>query len=318
MLEVKQILESMDADVNLQMAGLLFSTIGSHKDKLDIRKKYGDDVANLVLTHNRYMREAWRVLDKLAFPKLAKADKRQQMLALANILVLQQKLLQSYQQVGDKLWQDSDINYVDLSLYLSNLQDALYAMQYYPECEEVYWEMVRTYKQLFISYYYDAAAQRLYQSSPYGEIFVLNLSNPQWDYFNDKIPQTAKPVSCKLAETIEDISNEPFWEMHTNDISDNTYDVCLTEEVCSRILIKDGNLSFAYTDYSRGTEEIYTLDEENTYRFLARFRIVYGVDKSLEVLLKEVFAKENGNTIFNEFCKKEAVYYTSSCTTTKD
>lgn len=309
----------MNADDNLQMAGLLFSTVESAKDKRTIRKTYGDDIANLVITHNRYMRDAWRELEKKRFTKLAKADFRQQMLALANVVVLQQHLLQNMKQFDEKIWMFTDVEKWELALYLSNLQDALWVMQYYEECEKAYWEMVNTYKDLFVKYYFDEENEMLFQYDSYGEVHYRTRNSPEWLEFTGEPSPNIRQLERKVAEKMEDIWEEPFWEMHKQDIVDGIYEIFSSPRRYITFKIHNEELIVACEDFGdecksiNGKDEYefyYELDNENTHRFLTRLRIVYGYEKPIADLLKKIFGYDNGTIRFVNFCKKQHIITT--------
>lgn len=312
--EVKEILATVKADTKLQIAGQFYNTLANQKTKLTFRKIFGDDVANLAMTHNRLMREAWRNREKRSFRKLANADIRQQTLALATVVANQRRLLKEGNFIDINIPYNSVDRY-DLAMYLSNLQDALYATQYLPNLEDLYWEMVATYKDLFTKYFIDYDTETLYQISPCNE-FKLTRGNPEWQEFKGKLPSAATLVERKLAEKMEDIWNEPFWKVHEKDLLNAQHSVYSSRARFIDFNISNKKLDVACSDFGpscscmSGKDEYefhYTLDEENTHRFLTRLRIEYGLEKPLEDLLKEVFGYDDGTVRFVNFCKKQKV-----------
>lgn len=105
-LEVLQILSNMDADTDLQIAGLLHDTIeDTDTTAQEIAALFGEDVAALVSHHSEDKEKSWLARKTAALAALQSADERQQMLALADKLSNLRSIARDYAALGDALWQ---------------------------------------------------------------------------------------------------------------------------------------------------------------------------------------------------------------------
>mgnify|MGYP001064948096 CR=1 FL=1 len=86
-LETMQILSNMQADINLQIAGLLHDTIeDTDTTAAEIAALFGDDVAALVNHHSEDKSKSWLERKTQALTALQTADDRLKMLVLADKL----------------------------------------------------------------------------------------------------------------------------------------------------------------------------------------------------------------------------------------
>ena len=83
-------------------------------------------------------------------------------------------------------------------------QDALYDLQFDEMTAPAYWEMVDTFKDLFVTFYYDQENQRMFQFCADGENYVIGRDDLQAKPWKGVIPENAVVVNRKFAERIED------------------------------------------------------------------------------------------------------------------
>lgn len=102
------------------------------------------------------------------------------------------------------------------------------------------------------------------------------------------------------------------------DLRDATYRLFTSERRWLDIRIHDKNLSFDGDDFGEdcrimnGTTEYefhYSLDEENTRKFLNELRGRFGCERELEEVLTEAFGRDSGSVEFVEFCDSVQVKY---------
>lgn len=106
-LEVMHILMLMEADKNLMAAGVLHDTVEDTDATLEeIAAKFGDDVAALVSSHTEKDKALpWKTRKEIALEHLKHANKREQMLVLADKLSNMRAIARDYAELGNKLWE---------------------------------------------------------------------------------------------------------------------------------------------------------------------------------------------------------------------
>ena len=230
-LEVLQVLYSMRADTNLMIAGVLHDTVEDTDTTLDeIREIFGDDVADLVASNSEDKSKTWEERKQHTINELAKADLRVKMLIMADKLSNIRSIAFDYNNIGDKLWERFNAPKEKQAWYYDGILDALYDMQFIPECEKAYWEFTGLFKDVFVKYYLDKKNDVIYQLSDNGVMFYLKKGSPVWNdalselansisedvlqdnkphYFNvNPIPDDAELITRKDAELTEDVWNK--------------------------------------------------------------------------------------------------------------
>ena len=106
-LEVMHNLMLMGADKNLMAAGVLHDTVEDTDATLDeIAEKFGEDVASLVASHTEKDKSLpWKKRKGIALDHLKHANKREQMLVLADKLSNMRAIARDYDKIQDKLWE---------------------------------------------------------------------------------------------------------------------------------------------------------------------------------------------------------------------
>ena len=340
-LEVLQILYSMRADTNVMIAGVLHDTVEDTDTTLDeIKEIFGSDVAELVASNSEDKSKSWIERKQHTIDDLANANERVKMLIMADKLSNIRSIAFDYNNIGDKLWERFNAPKEKQAWYYDGILDALYDMQFIPECEKAYWEITELYKDVFVKYYLDSENDVIYQACETGKIHYLKKGNPAWNdalaeisekiskdicanedkkfYNANPIPDNAELISRKDAELTEDMWNKPFWDCHAKDIEDGEYLIFCSKKRCITVHIFDSRLKFLCEDYAKECEAIngsdeyrflYSLDDENTSRFLVQVRMLSGTEKPFECILKEQFGNDNGPALFEEFCRKVYVKY---------
>ena len=105
-LEVMHNLMLMGADKNLMAAGVLHDTVEDTDATLEeIAAKFGDDVAALVSSHTEKDKSlSWKTRKEIALEHLKHANKREQMLVLADKLSNMRAIARDYAVLKEKLW----------------------------------------------------------------------------------------------------------------------------------------------------------------------------------------------------------------------
>lgn len=308
--ETLQILSAMDADINLMVAGLLHDTVeDTSVTILDIYDQFGTDVAALVNSHTEDKRNIWYMRKLHTVTELPKENIRQKMLTIADKVANLRSMYADYKQLGDELWARFNAPKHLQAWYYSKLIEGLAELQSFPQTEDVYWEMNRLYKELFVSFIVDDSKGILYQVGADGTKYVLKKGKPQWNLFEKNVPRKARMISRKEAERIEDNWAEPFWAVHELDLSDAIYELYKTEE--RYLAIQDGEFSFTgeFTEDGLTRQLVYQADPDNAHRLLVHLRLKHGTRNKLSTILKKEFGREEGMDGFFLFCKEHGIEY---------
>lgn len=322
-LEAMLLLQSMDADIDLQIAGVLHDTIeDTDATAEEIRALFGEDVTRLVTAHSEDKSLSWTERKTHAIEELAASDKRLKMLVMADKVSNLRSMAADHRRIGDALWNRFNAPYDRQAWYYGGIQDALFDMQSDPACAAVYWEMVSLYKDLFVRFFYDADAQSLYQVCADGARFRLDKGDPEWKPDENRLPSTAQRVERTVAEKTEDDWSAHFWAMHSRDMEDACYPLFASGRRAFDICIRDRELVLHCEDLGpecevmtgRNDYEFFVrLPEEDTHRFLVRLRLETDLDAPLSELLKKHFGEDDGPQKFEAFCTRSQIEFQRFC-----
>ena len=139
-LEVLHYLMLMGADKNLMAAGVLHDTVEDTDATLEeIAEKFGEDVASLVASHTEKDKSLpWKKRKDIALEHLKHANKREQMLVLADKLSNMRAIARDYDKIQDKLWERFNRGKEDQAWYYNAGADALVALADYEDTYELY------------------------------------------------------------------------------------------------------------------------------------------------------------------------------------
>lgn len=233
-LEVLQILYSMRADTNLMIAGVLHDTVEDTDTTLDeIRELFGVDVAELVASNSEDKSKSWIERKQHTIDELSNSDERVKMLIMADKLSNIRSISIDYNNIGDKLWERFNAPKEKQAWYYDGILDALYDMQFIPECEKAYWEITGLFKDVFVKYYLDSENDVIYQACETGTIYYLKKGNPVW---NDALVE----ISSNIADDIVSSDDDKMHYYKSNPIPDNAKllsrkDAELTEDMWGTI-----------------------------------------------------------------------------------
>lgn len=149
-MEVWQILSKMNADEDLQIAGLLHDTLEDTTATVDeILEFFGPDVARIVCAHTEDKSKTWYERKKQAINITYNADKDIKMLVLADKVSNLRSMISDYAAVGEDLWNRFNSPQESQNWYYNEMQGALYELQFDEDAAPFYWEYVSLYKELF-------------------------------------------------------------------------------------------------------------------------------------------------------------------------
>ena len=149
-LEVMQILQGMDADTNLLIAGLLHDVVEDTNSTIEeIKDIFGDDVVELVGRHTEDKTKSWKERKETSIKETLEAPLRLKMLILADKLANMRSMRKDYLILGDILWERFNAGLKQQAWYYGEMTGVLKDMQNYPKTAPYYLELVRLYKEVF-------------------------------------------------------------------------------------------------------------------------------------------------------------------------
>ena len=149
-LEVMTILMNMGADPDLMIAGLLHDTIeDTGATRQEIEEKFGADVAELVDGHSEDKSKSWQERKSAAIEHLRHADRRMQLLVLADKVSNMRSGILDHRAVGEKLWDRFNAPKERQEWYYRGILDALSDRREDENAAPFYAELERMFAELF-------------------------------------------------------------------------------------------------------------------------------------------------------------------------
>lgn len=302
-LETMQILSNMQADMDLQIAGLLHDTIEDTDTTADeIAALFGDDVAALVAHHSEDKGQSWLERKTKALAALQTADDRKKMLVLADKLSNLRSIARDYRQLGDALWLRFNAPKEKQAWYYNGIVDTLAELDQYVETAPAYQELLSHYKDVFVIYKISPTYDRLYQANTFGQAYCLTKGNPQWVPVNYRFRQNDIPLTRQEAESLEDKWYDLFLNAVEADLQDAAYPLYTAPERRLSIRLANGQLHFQ-SETAAGRQTI-LLNEDDAYRLLTQLRAQFGIAAPLAQLLLQCFGQQQGARAFQDFCSQ--------------
>ena len=150
-LEVMHNLMLMGADKNLMAAGVLHDTVEDTDATLEeIAAKFGDDVAALVSSHTEKDKSlSWKTRKEIALEHLKHANKREQMLVLADKLSNMRAIARDYAALKEKLWDRFNIGKESQAWYYRSGAASLIKLGEYEDTKALYLEFAELVDKVF-------------------------------------------------------------------------------------------------------------------------------------------------------------------------
>ncbi|MBR2672002.1 MAG: hypothetical protein IKE27_07355 [Oscillospiraceae bacterium] len=204
---------------NLQVliAGILSEIMREpDTDMGEIRDLFGNKVADsLSEVHELGPILADRDWEKHLGEWFRKAAPESKKLLLCMMYAYQRKLLRLSVSENEGVKRLDGTRIEMLAKQLSIMQDELYDMQFSDNYSEIYWSVVASYKDLFVTYYLDETAERIYTVNISGEeTHMLDKTLPKWEEWKEPVPYAAKQVPRGFAERTEDNWKDCFDELN--------------------------------------------------------------------------------------------------------
>ena len=298
-LETLQILSEMQADMDLQIAGVLHDVLEDTNTTLEeLISLFGEDVASLVNHHSEDKSRSWAERKTTAVLAVKQADERIKMLILADKLSNLRAISRDYAALGDALWERFNAPKEKQAWYYNGILDALSDLQQYTETAQAYRELTEHYKDAFVIYKITPDYEKLYQANTFGEAYCLTKGNPQWMPVNYRFRNNDIPLTRKEAETLEDKWYDIFLNAVEADLQDRTYPLFTSASQQFSIVLEQYQLTF------RSGQSRTTLNEDDTYAFLSQLRMMHGIHAPLGQILLQTFGNENGETVFQMMCNQ--------------
>lgn len=316
-MEVMDVLTSMGADDDLKIAGLLHDVpVKTDTDLMAVAQRYGSGVAELMYIAVEDETMSWKDRTAEMVEKLSIADKRAQMLVLADKVVMQRSIRAGVKATGDEVWGRFNATKEEMCCYFSEIQDSLKEMQNYEDTADVYWEMVTTFKDLFVEFWATEEMDTIYQVASAGS-YVIRKDEPKWVDHEDPLPENLIKITRKQSEHME-AEWLTFYIIHIEgrDLQDGMYEIyegggnSNTRKLT--ISISGRKIQFNCYDDSIYIDELGIEHEHRFYYELARkesaafaklLRSQYGAGADFETILRDAFGHYDGPLKFKAFCE---------------
>ena len=150
-LEVMHNLMLMGADKNLMAAGVLHDTVEDTDATLEeIAAKFGDDVAALVFSHTEKDKSlSWKTRKEIALEHLKHANKREQMLVLADKLSNMRAIARDYAELKEELWDRFNRGKASQAWYYRSGAASLIKLGEYEDTKALYLEFADLVDKVF-------------------------------------------------------------------------------------------------------------------------------------------------------------------------
>lgn len=149
-LEALNILYRMDASEEVLCAGVLHDTVEDTDATIaDITVKFGTHVAELVAGHSENKDLEWEERKRIALADVAKADKDEQMVVLADKLANIRDIAMDYAKEGNSLWKRFNRGYEKQSWYYHGGVEALAKLAEYDDTKPFYNEFKEKVEMIF-------------------------------------------------------------------------------------------------------------------------------------------------------------------------
>lgn len=325
-LEAMNILMAMGADMELMASGVLHDVVeDTDATEEDIRRIFGDGVADLVMAHTEDKSLSWWERKQNAIRELASADRRVKMLIMADKVANLRSMARDYAQVGDDLWNRFNASPDMQSRYYSGAQDALACMADDHMAAPVYWEMVELYKDVFVRYYFggeekDPAGQYILQISLHEEAYRLDRSVPSWKPVEGRWPGMLTPMNRPEAEQLEDDWLRDWDDVIDSDLADRECVLRNNETGRVDLLMTQGILLLSGYDRDPDAQSPsgdgnrrfrFSLNAENTELFFVCLREKYGSFPPLEAILQNSLGETPAALWFPGLCEVWGVQFLS-------
>lgn len=307
-LEVLQILNSMGAETDLLIAGVLHDTLEDTSATLeDIIENFGPDVAALVNAHSEDKSLSWDERKSRAAEELNVADTPLKMLIMADKVSNLRSMSRDCRKAGEQLWSRFSAPKEKQFLYYERILDALEDMQNIEEAAPVYWEMTALFKDLFVSFYVNEEQHILYYVSP-SSIFCFTKSRLTWEKIDllDYTDNEAYLTDRRYAEMLEDYWYKEFeYRCIAVLAEDRNISLFSGDKRSLEIEISGQAMIFHSEDRGSSSCEFYSaLSSTDSARLILFLRKDYPMDASFDDILRAEFGADNGYLQFLDCCRR--------------
>lgn len=132
---------------------------------------------------------------------------------LEDTMAEQKRLLKAVRLQGKAAWNQEPLPKSQLAKMFSDIQDQLYPLQFLDITSDDYWELVDSFKALFVEFWYDKDSGRIFQVCG-EEKYVISRERLIAEQWLGPIPESAVSVNRKYAERVEDNWNEEYDRLH--------------------------------------------------------------------------------------------------------
>ena len=198
-LEVLHLLRDMNADENLQIAGVLHDVVEDTPVTIEqVEEIFGKEIARLVASHTEEEGKSWREQKRATIEIVRNADKPVQMLIMADKISNLKSMLYDYLEKGEELWKRFGSTKEMQSWHNNRLIAALLPLATDPDTAKHYEMMKKLFFRLYVDYYADYDNGLIYEYVTGLETHLYSRHTAQWTN-TESVPQGHEKISCDKA-----------------------------------------------------------------------------------------------------------------------
>lgn len=203
-MEVLQLLTDMNADENLQIAGILHDVVEDTYVTIEqVEKEFGREVSRLVASHTEERGKSWCEQKRATIEIVKKADKPVQMLIMADKISNLKSMLYDYMEKGEELWERFGSTKEMQAWHNNRLISALSPLCYDNDTAGHFAVMKNLFLDLYVDFYADYAEGMLYEYVTGIETHRYSRSSDTWETVDSIPPQLEKISRVKAEKLIE-------------------------------------------------------------------------------------------------------------------
>ncbi len=203
-MEVLRLLTDMNADDNLQIAGVLHDVVEDTPVTIQqVEAEFGKEVARLVASHTEEEGKSWREQKRATVEIVKKADKPVQMLIMADKISNLKSMLYDYIDKGEELWKRFGSTKEMQAWHNNRLIAALSPLRYDADTRSHYNDMKNLFLDLYADFYVDYEKGELYEHITGIETHRYSRIANKWETVTEIPSDTEKITRTKAEKLIE-------------------------------------------------------------------------------------------------------------------
>jgi len=203
-LEVLRLLTDMNADENLQIAGVLHDVVEDTPVTIEqVEAEFGKEVARLVASHTEERGKSWCEQKRATVEIVKKSDKPVQMLIMADKISNLKSMLYDYIDKGEELWMRFGSTKEMQAGHNNRLIAALSPLRYDNDTAAHFNDMKNLFLDLYADFYVNYEKGELYEHITGIETYRYHRAVNEWETVSEIPSATEKITRIKAEKLIE-------------------------------------------------------------------------------------------------------------------